>query len=160
MHQENEDLKTELQSACQVNQELKMEIEVFEEHVEKMRDAENNNLQTIAMLEQDNDVLANENAKMGSVFDPERLKILEDKISEMGLEHRSVEELFDKLIDGFGNSEVGALVREAQNIKIDHNRVRSQISRLKVKFLLDFLWKIFLEGTFWRWFVWVRRRGG
>lgn len=148
MHQENEDLKTELQSACQVNQELKMEIEVFEEHVEKMRDAENNNLQTIAMLEQDNDVLANENAKMGSVFDPERLKILEDKISEMGLEHRSVEELFDKLIDGFGNSEVGALVREAQNIKIDHNRVRSQISRLKVKFLLDFLWKIFLEGTF------------
>jgi hypothetical protein len=148
VHQENEDLKTELQSACQVNQELKMEVEVFEEHVEKMRDAENNNLQTIAMLEQDNDVLANENAKMGSVFDPERLKILEDKISEMGLEHRSVEELFDKLIDGFGNSEVGALVREAQNIKIDHNRVRSQISRLKVKFLLDFLWKIFLEGTF------------
>jgi hypothetical protein len=148
MHQENEDLKTELQSSSQVNQELKMEVEVFEEHVERMRDAENQNLQTIAMLEQDNDVLANENAKMGSVFDPERLKILEDKISEMGLEHRSVEELFDKLIDGFGNSEVGALVREAQNIKIDHNRVRSQISRLKVKFLLDLFGKIFLEGTF------------
>lgn len=141
MHQENEDLKTELQSACQVNQELKMEIEVFEEHVEKMRDAENNNLQTIAMLEQDNDVLANENAKMGSVFDPERLKILEDKISEMGLEHRSVEELFDKLIDGFGNSEVGALVREAQNIKIDHNRVRSQISRLKRELFEDDLFE-------------------
>jgi hypothetical protein len=142
MHQENEDLKAELQLACKVSEELKMEVEVFEEHVEKMREAENQNLQTIGLLEQDNDVLASENAKMGSVFDPERVRILEEKISEMGLEHRSVEELFDKLIDGFGNSEVGALVREAQNIKIDHNRVRSQISHLKVIFL-GFFWKIF-----------------
>jgi hypothetical protein len=97
-------------------------------------------------LEQDNDVLAGENARMGEVFDPERVGILEEKILEIGVEQRSVGELFDKMIDGFGNSEVGALVREAQNIKIDHNRVRSQISRLKVNFFLVFFGKI-LEGT-------------
>jgi chromosome segregation ATPase len=41
---ENEDLKAELQVACKVGEELKMEVEVFEEHVEKMREAENQNL--------------------------------------------------------------------------------------------------------------------
>jgi hypothetical protein len=143
---ENEDLRAELQVACKVGEELKMEVEVFEEHVEKMREAENRGLETVRALEEDNEVLASENKKMGEVFDPERVGVLEEKILEMGLEQRSVGELFDKMIDGFGGSEVGALVREAQNIKIDHNRVRSQITRLKVRFFWFFFLKN-IEGT-------------
>lgn len=118
-----------------------MEVEVFEEHVDRMRQGEDQNLTTIGELQNENEYLTAENAKMGQTFDPEKIRILEEKISEMGLETRSIEELFDKLIDGFGNSEIGAVVREAQNIKIDHNRVRCQIARLKRELFEDDLFE-------------------
>ena len=125
-----------------------MEVEVFEEHVDRMRQGEDQNLTTIGELQNENEYLTAENAKMGQTFDPEKIRILEEKISEMGLETRSIEELFDKLIDGFGNSEIGAVVREAQNIKIDHNRVRCQIARLKVEFFFNRKRENYLKMTY------------
>jgi len=43
----------------------------------------------------------------------------------------------DKLIEGLGNSEIGALVREAQNVKIDLNRVKSEVSKFKRELFED-----------------------
>ena len=71
------------------------------------------------------------------------MRLLEEKIGEMNTEHKSFEELFDKLIEGLGNSEIGALVREAQNVKIDLNRVKSEVNKFKVNFISNFK-----EGTF------------
>lgn len=65
-------------------------------------------------------------------FNPEKIRVLEDKLGAMNIEYKSFEELFDKLIEGLGNSEIGSLIREAQNVKIDYNRVKSVISKYKV----------------------------
>ena len=70
------------------------------------------------------------------------MRLLEEKIGEMNIEHKSFEELFDKLIEGLGNSEIGSLVREAQNVKIDLNRVKSEVNKYKVNFMSNFK-----EGT-------------
>jgi len=45
--------------------------------------------------------------------------------------------VIDKLIEGLGNSEIGALVREAQNVKIDLNRVKSEVSKFKRELFED-----------------------
>jgi len=120
-----------------LNEELKSEIEFFEEQLQRIQFEEADNFKTINTLTIQVDNLTAHNQELSRMFDPEKMRLLEEKIGEMNTEHKSFEELFDKLIEGLGNSEIGALVREAQNVKIDLNRVKSEVSKFKRELFED-----------------------
>ena len=89
-----------------------MELELIEQNLQQFRLNEEQNLNTINDLTVQVETLDKENFEVTKNFDPEKIRLLEEKISQMNLEQKSLEELFDKLIDGYGGSSVGTIVRE------------------------------------------------
>lgn len=120
------------------NYELMGELEIFGEELDNMKNQEDEGFKKLEDLENEKRQLAEENRQMMRIFDPEKIRLLEDKISELQIETKSTEELFDKLIDGYGSgSEVGSTVRLYQNVLIDHNRVKSEIQKNKREMFED-----------------------